>query len=186
MRKNYMYKVYLLGICVVTSLCLQSCQSSNPNKEFITERIQYDVSIYNNDRQSEWWKNNIEGMNREKLVKSIIDKAFGGDYLLCDAFSYETLSSQDLNQHYNRMDTLLVQSAEPPYGYIEKVVEKQLNFEEITKIRFLEQWTYNEDTFIEKKVLGICPMLESFDEEGEFRGYQPMFWVFFDGHNPLK
>ncbi len=183
---KYLYSNRWAVVLLVASICFSSCAERETGKENITERIQYDVDIYNNDRQSDWWKNNIEGMQREKLVKSIVDKAFSGEYLLCDAFSYDPVSALEVKGIFNRIDTVLVQNAEPPYGYSEKIVEETLEFNEITRLRFLEEWKYSDDQIIEKKVLGICPMLESYDEQGEFRGYQPMFWIFFDKKNPLK
>ena len=29
------------------------------------------------------------------------------------------------------------------------------------------------------RIIGICPVQESYDEEGNYRGEQPLFWIYF-------
>jgi len=43
----------------------------------------------------------------------------------------------------------------------------------------------NEESLVfGKKVAGICPLVEVFNETGESRGFKPLFWVFLDERFP--
>ncbi len=32
---------------------------------------------------------------------------------------------------------------------------------------------------MEVRILGICPMVNSYDEKGDYRGDKPLFWIYF-------
>jgi hypothetical protein len=67
------------------------------------------------------------------------------------------------------------------------VLVTEIRMDDITKLRFLEEWRMNDKTLeFNKKVLGICPLVERHTDSGELRGYKPLFWVFFDDKYPAE
>jgi len=38
---------------------------------------------------------------------------------------------------------------------------------------------------IEARILGICPVRDSYDERGELRGVEPLFWIYFPEARPI-
>ena len=38
----------------------------------------------------------------------------------------------------------------------------------------------------DKKVIGIAPVVDKFDDEGNFMGLLPMFWIYPNGIEALK
>ena len=59
-------------------------------------------------------------------------------------------------------------------------VENTLNYEDIKRFRIKEVWFFNEQTSrMQVRILGIAPLQEVFDENGNFRYEKPMFWVHF-------
>jgi len=62
-----------------------------------------------------------------------------------------------------------------------------LNSDDITKVRFLEEWYIDNNKFdIEKRIVGIVPLIENYNEAGEFRGYAPLFWIYLDEKYPIE
>lgn len=162
-----------------------ACQSKHKDSRALTQRIQYDVTIKSPDPNLDWWVQNIEGMNREAFINDFLNAAYHGNIKAYDAFLLNEMPPDQVKNIGRRSDTLRLQRALAPYEYHDTIINKELSIHEITRIRFLEEWTLNKENMqINKEVMGIAPLLESYDESGNLRGYQPMFWIFFDKKYP--
>ena len=52
----------------------------------------------------------------------------------------------------------------------------------VNKFRLKEVWFFDEETStMVVRIMGIAPILDSYDEYGNFRGELPMFWAYFPG-----
>ncbi|MFC2110936.1 hypothetical protein ACFLQ5_00635 [Bacteroidota bacterium] len=189
--KTYSFNLLMATFFVVSLFSCKNESSTNEidnNKSVITERIQYDVFIkspYPND--TDWWKENIEGIKREAFVKKIMEAAYKGKVQAYTYWDNEAISGEKLQELINPKDTIELISSENPYEMIDTIVDNKLDFNQITKIRFLEEWYINEKTMeITKKVVGICPVVPNYDTEGEFRGNKPLFWLYLDDKYPIK
>ncbi len=61
-----------------------------------------------------------------------------------------------------------------------KVVRNDLNPEDIKRFRIKEIWFFDEESSTMKvRILGIAPLREVYDDNGNFRYEQPMFWVYY-------
>ena len=50
----------------------------------------------------------------------------------------------------------------------------------VTKLQIKEQWVFDRQrSMLECRILGICPLKESYTDQGEYRGDIPMFWIYF-------
>jgi len=50
----------------------------------------------------------------------------------------------------------------------------------VTKLKLKEQWVFDRQRSVpEVRILGICPVKESFTDQGEYRGDIDMFWIYF-------
>ena len=174
MKHNLLITILIAGL-----LTSWSCKQENKESRILlTNRIQYDVSIKNTDSTADWWVQNMDGRGREAFVKMILEKAYSGKYDTYNFFNNMPLSAGQVKAIGNRVDTLSVQRNSPPYDLYDTIMRTHLRTEEILKVRFLEAWYWNEDTKkLEKEVMGICPLLNNYSETGEFRGYQPLFWI---------
>jgi hypothetical protein len=174
--------VFLLAISILSSSCKSG---TDQGKNVITKRIQYDVSIRNADPEMEWWVQNIEGSNRDKLVKDIMEKVSSGNVKAYDFLTCKPYSAEEIKRMMKRVDTISVERSTPPYDLIDTIMVTEIRLNDITKLRFLEEWSMNDKTLaFTKKVAGICPMAERLSDSGELRGYKPLFWVFFDDKYP--
>jgi hypothetical protein len=155
-------------------------------KALITERIQYDVVIKSPDQEWDWWIQNLEGPKREVFIKTILNAAYSGKVKAYDYFN-QPLTVDQVKAIENSTDTILGTSPDPPYNDTTIIVERRLDMNRITKVRFLEEWRMNpDDLTTEKKVLGIAPILEVMNDDGTSRGFMPLFWVYLDKEYPGK
>lgn len=50
----------------------------------------------------------------------------------------------------------------------------------VTKLKLKEQWVFDRQRSVpECRILGICPVKESYTDQGEYRGDFDMFWIYF-------
>jgi hypothetical protein len=183
-----MKKFVLMSMVLVFTISFQSCQKGgDAGKNVVTKRIQYDVSIKNADPEMEWWVQNIEGSNRDKLVKDIINQVTTGEVKAYDFMTCKPFTTEEIKGMMKRVDSISVERATPPYDLVDTVMITEIRLSDITKLRFLEEWSMNDKTLaFSKKVAGICPMVERRTDSGELRGYKPLFWVFFDDKYPAE
>ena len=85
----------------------------------------------------------------------------------------------ELNQIYNSIDsvtTIDIDSDEP----ITVEVIDALESSEIKKYRIKEDWFFDRKrSVMEVRIVGIAPVKEVIGEDGELRGYAPVFWLYF-------
>jgi gliding motility associated protien GldN len=56
----------------------------------------------------------------------------------------------------------------------------------VNKFRIKEDWIFDEETStLVCRIIGIAPILEVFDENGEYRGDKVMFWAYYPELRPL-
>ncbi|MCX6272544.1 MAG: hypothetical protein NTU44_15265 [Bacteroidetes bacterium] len=162
-----------------------SCEKKS-SKKIITERIRYDVPVKSPMEGTAWWVENIEGSKREIFVKSIINAALKGDIQAYDTDN-KAITKEKIKFLFSHSDSVYTVSPNPPYNDTMMVVKKEIHQEEITMVRFLEEWYMDEKTLeFDKKILGIAPVRNNYDEHGAFRGLEVLFWVYFDKEYPAK
>jgi hypothetical protein len=183
-----MNKFTFLFLLLASAMGILSCNNEESSeKNVITKRIQYDVPIRNSDPDMDWWVQNIEGSNREKMLKDIIQQVSNGEVKAYDFLSCKAFTTDEIKGMMSRVDSISVERSTPPYDLVDTVMVTEIRLSDIAKIRFLEEWTMNEKTLaLSKKVAGICPMIERRTDSGELRGYKPLFWVFFDDKYPAE
>ncbi len=183
-RKNAILCLIIFSGFIFFSSCKNEKEKADKDSKTITERIQYDVIIKSPDPELDWYSQNLEGIKREEFVKMIIDAATEGKVKSYDYF-YKFLTPEELKKSFIKIDTISVQNLANPNIYRDTIIKSELNLQEITKIRFLEEWKMNpENLNFTKRILGIMLMKENYGDSLELRGYSPLFWVYFDSKYP--
>lgn len=93
------------------------------------------------------------------------------------------LLSNDSLHCYTYKDTPFLYDSLIPDGGFKKIMKEGVfDFKKINVIRFMEEWTFDITTMaITKKVVGVCPVEKCYNPvTGEFRGYRPTVYVYFD------
>ena len=112
----------------------------------------------------------------------LLDAAMDGDITVYstedDKFSY-ALSAEEVAAKTSNIDTVVVYD---PDTYEEKieVVRNDLNPEDIKRYRMKEIWFFDEETStMQVRILGIAPLRDVLDDNGDFLYEDPMFWVYY-------
>jgi len=96
------------------------------------------------------------------------------------------LTYHEIMRRLERADTLRMQRSAPPYEWFDTVVVSRFNPMDVKRFRIKEDWIFDKQrSVMESRILGICPVRDSYDERGELRGYEPLFWIYFPEVRPV-
>jgi gliding motility associated protien GldN len=60
-----------------------------------------------------------------------------------------------------------------------EVTNKELQYVNITKFRLKEDWVFDKETStMMVRIIGVAPLLEEYDESGNYRGDIVMYWIY--------
>ncbi|MEM6967165.1 MAG: gliding motility protein GldN [Bacteroidota bacterium] len=104
-------------------------------------------------------------MNGELTLYSVQDDKFSEKLTDYEGVFFERDTVEIVDENYNvRYHPILNE-----YGY-----------EDIKRFRIKEVWYFDESTStMQVRILGIAPLRDVFDENGNFRYEMPLFWVYF-------
>lgn len=119
----------------------------------------------------------------EPFFKLLSDAATKGDlpvYAIdgTDKFT-KRMSTDDVLSMLSKTDTVVTFD---PETYEEKVqiVRNDINWEDVKRFRIKEVWFFDKETStLQVRILGIAPLIDVKDNEGNFRFEKPMFWVYY-------
>ena len=87
------------------------------------------------------------------------------------------LSMADLTQMLNRIDTVLVLNMDTGEEEV-KMVQNSINWEDVKRFRIKEAWFFDKNQgTLRHRILGIAPMIDEKNEQGDFLYERPLFWV---------
>ena len=67
-----------------------------------------------------------------------------------------------------------------------KVVKNDLTWDKITKYRIKEDWVFDEETSTMMcRIIGLAPVTEDYDANGNYRGDMVMYWVYYPDLRPI-
>jgi len=89
------------------------------------------------------------------------------------------MSIEDLEAELYRTDTIMV--IDPiTYEDVLTVVKNDLDLSSIKRYRVKEVWYFDEAySTLRVRILGIAPLMDVTDDNGNFRYEKPMFWVYY-------
>jgi len=182
--KNLVFYSLSASILGMIMALFTSCSGKSGKSEVLTERIQYDVPVVNNDPQLDWWINNIEGSKREPFLKRIMEVAAEGDSRVYDYFNNPLTASQVLAIGSDTIYQTLLRT-NPPYEEYDTMIVRSISYHDIVKIRFLEEWNWNPESLeMEKNLIAIGPVIQKEIAGESFN--QLLFWIYLDDRFPVK
>ncbi len=120
---------------------------------------------------------------RKSLMKIIYDGITENTITAYGTGDEEFLSpmtSVELSKVLDKIDTVTVTDPEPPYNTHTSVVTNKFTPSDIYLIRVKEDWFFDKQrSVMDVRIIGLCPVKEVLDENGELKGMQPIFWVYF-------
>lgn len=129
---------------------------------------------------------------RKSFMSIIMDALKEGSVIAYEPTQYNDefltpISPVQLLADLSKTDSLRVKSPYPPYNDTIVVKTSEFRTSDVTRIRLKEDWFFDKQrSVMDVRIIGICPILEQFDENtNEFKGYKPLFWVYFPDVRPL-
>ena len=178
-------------------------ESSDPNADRPLDGIVEKTTIkdkrilpYDNIREADvFWEKRIwriidvrEKMNKSfayperMFVEILFDAAENGEITVYDGADdkFSTpLDASEAKQKRARLDTTVIYD---PVTFQEeyKVVPIETDLSMVKRFRIKEVWFFDEETStMQVRILGIAPLLEDYDNAGNFRFEIPLFWVYY-------
>lgn len=70
--------------------------------------------------------------------------------------------------------------------YIQKIVTNDFNWMNVSLFRLKEDWIFDEESSsMVARILGIGPIMDVIDENGNYRGQKAMFWAYYPTFRPF-
>lgn len=123
-------------------------------------------------------KNLFDVVYQSLMVDGSITAYDAGPTLEDDEFTKPMLTSQ-LRDIFTRMDTSYTEDLDTG-ELVEVVQEIRLESADIKQYRLKEDWFFDKQrSKMDVRIIGIAPMKEVRGEDGEFRGFAPIFWLYY-------
>lgn len=95
------------------------------------------------------------------------------------------LSADAVREMLFKRDTVVVFTPET-YSEDVRIVENEINWEDVRRFRVKESWFFDSKTStLRVRILGIAPLVDVRDDEGNFLYEKPLFWVHYPSARPL-
>lgn len=117
-----------------------------------------------------------------ELVNLIFEEVLSGKlkaYSAVDLMNLKEIPIEEINEIGHRIDTITMTD---PVTLNDStiVIEQVLDRKTIKKFSVIQDWFYNKQTKkMETKIIALCPIRERFDDQGNYLGIEPLFYVFF-------
>lgn len=123
------------------------------------------------------------------LFKILADAAMAGDLSVYstedDKFS-KRLTPAEVRGLLFKLDTILAYEDMDGFEEKLKIVENETNWEDVKRFRIKESWFFDTKTStLRSRILGIAPVIDVRDNEGNFRFEKPLFWVYYPAARPV-
>ncbi len=116
------------------------------------------------------------------LFQILAEAALYGDlpvYSTADDHFTKLLSADDIRHELYTTDTILNVDVETGEQRMQ-IVENSVNWEDVKRFRLKESWFFDTNTgALRVRILGIAPLIDVKDENGDFRYEKPLFWVYY-------
>lgn len=118
----------------------------------------------------------------DPFFKILSDASIKGDIRVFDAENdkfQKQLTGDEVAAMLSTIDTAITFDPET-YEEQVKIVRNDINWEDVKRFRLKEIWFFDKETStMQVRILGIAPLIDVKDSEGNFRYEKPMFWVYY-------
>lgn len=125
---------------------------------------------------------------KEPFINILLNAARAGDIQLyslaskkgTDPDEFTTpMTQEEMNQIGSEVDTIITFDPET-FQEIVQVVVNELDPKDVKQYRLKEVWFFDEETSqLEVRILGIAPIIDRYDNNGNYLNSGPMFWAYY-------
>ena len=118
-------------------------------------------------------------INNEEMVRVVLQNKIFNNVKDRNELRIEEVNLEEKNSRFVRIDTLSIDN--PDTGIPEdKVVKTEMKLDQVYTLRVKEDWFFDRQrSVMDVRILGICPVMQLLDKEGNFKAWSPMFWIYF-------
>lgn len=125
---------------------------------------------------------------KQPFIRVLLDAAKGGNiqaYSVVDDEFTSPLAQQEMQQLGSSVDTVITFDPET-FQEIVNVVVNELNPNDVKQYRVKEVYFFDEErSDLGVRILGIAPIINRYDDNGNFLNSGPMFWAYYPELRPI-
>jgi gliding motility associated protien GldN len=118
--------------------------------------------------------------SRQNLVTCLLNSICAQESVAYDPVDDEfmiQLSRAEVSSSTSSTDTIYVE--DEMGNLIPREIVNSFEPSSVKRIRLKEDWIFhNGRSTLEKRIIGICPVAEKYDENDEYKGEMPLFWMY--------
>jgi len=97
------------------------------------------------------------------------------------------LTYQEIEKKFTRTDTVPIYDPNNPQRILRyEVVKEDFDPTEVQRIKLKEDWFFDKQrSVMDVRILGICPVRNLYDDDGNYFGLEEMFWIYFPEARPV-
>ncbi|MCD4682426.1 MAG: gliding motility protein GldN [Bacteroidales bacterium] len=97
------------------------------------------------------------------------------------------LTYQEIEKKFTRTDTVPIVDPNNPQRILRyEVVKEDFDPSEVQRIKLKEDWFFDKQrSVMDVRVLGICPVRNLYDDDGNYFGLEEMFWIYYPEARPV-
>jgi gliding motility associated protien GldN len=122
------------------------------------------------------------------FIQMVLDAMQEGTITAYSATSDQFLLPITYNELMNKLQSAQKVTLKRPdtEEEFDTVITKPFYASDVKKLRIKEDWVFDKQrSVLEVRILGICPVKDNYDENGNYRGPEPLFWIYFPECRPL-
>jgi len=165
-----------ISIMVSVIFITVSCKTKNEEQSAFTTQLNYDVVLKNPDTVPDYRNRFMDDSTRIRFLKNIIDPILAGE-ITAYVWKGLKLVPESVTEFKNQF----VWNKSKPLSDSLNQMNYQVDLNEVTKIRYHEEWQlYKKNPIIDKRILAVTLIRDNYTDQGEYRGTEPLFYIFYD------
>lgn len=134
-------------------------------------------------------KRNLHFANvKEPFINILLNSAREGNIQVYSVYDDEfttPLTQEEMQTLGSSVDTIITFDPET-FQEIVQVVVNELNPEDVKQYRLKEVWFFDEEASnLSVRILGLAPIINRYDDNGNFLNSGPMFWAYYPELRPV-
>jgi gliding motility associated protien GldN len=97
------------------------------------------------------------------------------------------LTFQEIEKKFSRIDTVPIYDPNNPERILRyDPVKDDFRSTDVQRIKLKEVWFFDKQrSQMDVRILGICPVINLYDDDGNWLAFQEMFWIYFPEARPV-
>lgn len=121
--------------------------------------------------------------DRTSFMSMVVEAVKEGKITLYDAMTDDftkPLTYEEFISQNTQISEREVEDFDNPGEFIKRIDTSDFKTEDVKILRVKEDWFIDKQRSMrDVRILGLCPVIQMADDEGNFKGYKPLFWLYY-------